>query len=81
MLINIKVSSSEQQIADQRKRKAKEKEAKVDWWELRKPPANEFQVYNLERIFLQNLKYQYLYYVSRFLIPTKKEIRDQIHGK
>ena len=56
LLINIKVSSSEQQIADQRKRKAKEKEAKVDWWELRKPPANEFQVYNFVENFFCRIK-------------------------
>ena len=35
---------TEQQIADQKKRKLKEKERKVDWWELRKAPDTEFKV-------------------------------------
>lgn len=36
--------STEQQIADQKRRKLKEKERKVDWWELRKAPDTEFKV-------------------------------------
>ena len=36
--------NTEEQIADQKKRKLKEKERKVDWWELRKAPDTEFKV-------------------------------------
>ena len=42
---------TEQQIADQKKRKLKEKERKVDWWELRKAPDTEFKVGIIESGF------------------------------
>ena len=72
MLINIKVSSSEQQIADQRKRKAKEKEAKVDWWELRKPPANEFQDYNFVDNFSAEFKVSVFVICEQVPHPNQK---------
>ena len=45
--------NTEEQIADQKMRKLKEKERKVDWWELRKAPDTEFKVRPISKHFIQ----------------------------
>ena len=45
------IITSEEQIADQKKRKLKEKERKVDWWELRKAPDTEFKVRSIKKMY------------------------------